>query len=116
MGLFSRKKKTQEPVSEFRLVHSNQVPLVPFGTNISQSDVVKVCIDRIATHCSKLKMRYIKDLGNGSQTEKKGDISFILKYRPNELMTPSQFIYKVVSLMVLNDNAFVYPLYDKYTY
>ena len=61
MGLFSRKKKTQEPVSEFRLVHSNQVPLVPFGTNISQSDVVKVCIDRIATHCSKLKMRYIKD-------------------------------------------------------
>ena len=61
-------------------------------------------------------MRYIKDLGNGSQTEKKGDISFILKYRPNELMTPSQFIYKVVSLMVLNDNAFVYPLYDKYTY
>lgn len=116
MGLFTRKKKVQEPISEFRLVGSNQLPLVPFGTNISQSDVVKVCIDRVASHCSKLKMRYIKQTENGNQTEKKGDISFVLKHRPNELMTPSQFIYKVVSLLLLNDNAFIYPLYDKNTY
>ena len=30
-------------------------------------------------------------------------------------MSPYQFIYKVVSLLLLNDNAFVYPLYDKDT-
>ena len=30
-------------------------------------------------------------------------------------MTPYQFIYKVVSLLLLNDNAFVYPLYDRET-
>ncbi len=30
-------------------------------------------------------------------------------------MTPYQFIYKVVSLLLLNDNAFVYPLYDTVT-
>ena len=116
MGLFSRKKKVQEPVSAFKVVGSNQLPLVPFGTNIYKSDVVKVCIDRVASHCSKLKMRYVKDLGNGNQAEKKGDISFVLKHRPNEVMTPSQFIYKVVSLLMLNENAFVYPLYDKNTY
>ena len=28
-------------------------------------------------------------------------------------MTPYHFLYKVVSLLLLNDNAFVYPLYDK---
>lgn len=28
-------------------------------------------------------------------------------------MTPNQFIYKVVSLLLLNDNTFVYPLYDR---
>ena len=116
MGLFTRKKKTQEPVNEFRVINSNTLPLVPFGDNIIQSDVVKVCIDRVASHCSKLKMRYIKNTGNGTFTEKKGDISFVLKHRPNELMTPSQFIYRVVSLLMLNDNAFVYPLYDKNTY
>ena len=31
-------------------------------------------------------------------------------------MTPYQFIYKVVSLLLLNDNAFVYPLYDRETF
>ena len=30
-------------------------------------------------------------------------------------MTPYQFIYKVVSLLLINDNAFVYPLYDRET-
>ena len=28
-------------------------------------------------------------------------------------MTPNQFIYKVVSLLLLNDNTFVYSLYDR---
>ena len=40
---------------------------------------------------------------------------FLLKSKPNEYMTPYQFIYKVVSLLLLNDNVFVYPLYDKDT-
>ena len=40
MGLFSRKKKQVEPVSEFHLLTGTKTPLVPFGTNISKSDVV----------------------------------------------------------------------------
>lgn len=116
MGLFKRKKKMQKPVSEFHLINTIATPLIPFGDNITKSDVVKICIDRVASHCSKLKMRYIKEIDDGTQTEKKGDISFLLKHRPNELMTPSQFIYKIVSICMLNDNAFVYPLYDKFTY
>lgn len=38
---------------------------------------------------------------------------FLLKSKINEYMTPNQFIYKVVSLLLLNDNTFVYPLYDR---
>ena len=116
MGLFTRKKKTQEPVTEFKLINSTTTPFIPFGDNITKSDVVKVCIDRIASHCSKLKMTYVKKTEDGKQVEKKGDISFVLKHRPNELMTPSQFLYRVVGLLFLNDNVFIYPLYDRATY
>ena len=84
MGLFTRKKKTQEPVTEFKLINSTTTPFIPFGDNITKSDVVKVCIDRIASHCSKLKMTYVKKTEDGKQVEKKGDISFVLKHRPNE--------------------------------
>lgn len=38
-----------------------------------------------------------------------------MKSMPNEYMMPYQFIYKPVSLLMLNDNGFVYPLYDRDT-
>ena len=115
MGIFNRKKKTQESITGFKLVHNIEMPLIPFGDNIMKSDVVMICVDRVASQCAKLKGRYIKVDDKGIQTEKTGDISFILKHQPNEYMTPYQFIYKVVSLLLLNNNAFVYPIYDRFT-
>lgn len=115
MGIFSRKKKTQESITGFKLVHNIEMPLIPFGDNIMKSDVVMICVDRVASQCAKLKGRYIKVDDKGIQTEKTGDISFILKHQPNEYMTPYQFIYKVVSLLLLNNNAFIYPIYDRFT-
>ena len=94
MGLFKRKKKVNEPVTAFKTLNSVLMPLVPFGGNITDSDVVKMCIDRVASQCAKLKMSYIKINGKGEQEEKNGDISFALRYRPNEYMTPYQFLYK----------------------
>lgn len=116
MGLFTRKKKTAEPVAEFKIVNGINVPLIPFGTNILKSDVVMIAIDRVASQCAKLKISYVKTTEKGEQLERKNDISFVLKHRPNELMTPYQFIYKVVTLLLINDNSFIYPLYDKATY
>ena len=95
MGLFSRKKKVQEPVSAFKIVGSNQLPLVPFGTNIYKSDVVKVCIDRVASHCSKLKMRYVKDLGNGNQAEKNFTITYCILLKNKKILAIFlSFVYK----------------------
>lgn len=115
MGIFTRKKKTAEPVSEFRMLNGIKIPLIPFGDNITKSDVVMICIDRVASQCAKLKGRYIKKDERGIQTEKNGDLAFILKYKPNPIMTPFQFIYKTITLLLLNDNAFIYPLYDMNT-
>ena len=91
------------------------LPLTPFGEKITNSDVVLICIDRIASQCAKLKGRCIKRSEDGILTERNKNLSFLLKSKPNEYMTPYQFIYKVVSLLLLNDNAFVYPLYDRDT-
>jgi len=113
MGLFKRKNKSNDPITGFKMVHGLEIPLVPFGDSVLKSDVVMICIDRIASQCAKLKGRYIKVDGNGIQSEKNGSITFCLKRKPNELMTPYQFLYKVVSLLLLNDNAFIYPLYDR---
>jgi HK97 family phage portal protein len=113
MGIFKRKKK-QGSVDLFQLI-SNTNLFSPFGTNISKSDVVKICIDRVATHCAKLKPRYIKTLNDNIVTEKTDKLAFLLKHKPNPFMTPYDFIYKTITLLLLNDNAFVYPMFDRST-
>ena len=111
MGIFKRKKK-EGSASSFQLLGSTNPYFTPFGSNISKSDVVKICIDRVASQCAKLKPRYIKTESDKTVTEKQGRLSFLLKHRPNPLMTPYDFVYKVITLLLLNDNAFVYPMFD----
>ena len=113
--IFKRKKKVGS-VDSYKVVNDLKLPFVPFGDNISNSDVVRICVDRIASQCAKLKGRYLKVGDDGVQTEKSGPVAFLLKYKPNPLMTPYQFLYKSVSLLMLNDNAFIYPMYDRSTY
>lgn len=60
----------------------------------------------------KLKPRYIKTEVDKTVTEKPGRPSFLLKHKPNPLMTPYDLVYKVITLLQLNDNAFVYSMFD----
>jgi phage portal protein BeeE len=114
MAIFKRKSKTGS-FDALQLISNLNTFYTPFGNNISNSDVVKICIDRVASQCAKLKPRFIKTENDKTVTEKKGRLSFLLKYKPNEIMTPYDFIYKTVTLLLLNDNAFIYPKFDKQT-
>lgn len=120
MGLFDifkRKKKVVAPVNyDAQLFKTTLNLFQDFGDNINASDIVKICIDRIATHSAKLKPRYVKTEEDKTVQEKKGNLAYLLKYQPNPLMSPYDFIYRVVTLLYLNNNAFIYPVYDKGTY
>ncbi|MBU1094555.1 MAG: phage portal protein [Firmicutes bacterium] len=109
MGVFNR-KKTKDLSQSILSVNVAEI-FSDFGSNILNSDTVKICIDCIASHASKLKPRHIKE----SKTlveEQKGSLSYLLKHQPNELMSPSDFIYKIVSLLYLNNNVFIYPKFN----
>jgi HK97 family phage portal protein len=114
MPIFKRKNKTGS-IDALQIINNTNTFYTPFGTNISKSDVVKICIDRVASQCAKLKPRYIKIENDKTVSEKSGKLSFLLKHKPNEIMTPYDFIYKVVTTLLLKDNAFIYPRFDKYT-
>lgn len=116
MGLFTRKKKTiKAPSYDTKIFSSTFSAFNDFGGNIQASDVVRICIDRIATHAAKLKPRFIKNQANSTVVEQSGELAYILKYQPNAIMSPHDFIYRVVTLLYLNNNAFIYPLYDSDT-
>ena len=115
--MFKLKKKVVAPINYDAKVFKTTLDVFQdFGNNINMSDVVKICIDRIATHAAKLKPRYVKTQDDKTVLEKNGNLSYLLKFQPNPLMSPYDFIYRVVTLLYLNNNAFIYPVYDYETY
>lgn len=115
MNIFNifKKKNKLESNHQFGLFSSNLDYLVSKSNRIEDSDLAEICIDRIASHISKLKPKHIKQAEDGCIEVLDDDINFRLTHYPNEYMTTSEFIYKVISLLLTNNNCFIYLLYDK---
>lgn len=84
-----------------------------FGTNIFASDVVQQAISCIVSEMKKLNPLHIRTNGF-DVTPINSNIQSVLKY-PNELMTTSDFLEKIMWLLFLNYNAFIIPCYDTWT-
>lgn len=80
------------------------------GEDIFASDVVQQAIFAIVTELKKLDPVHVRKIGN-DLTEVAGNIQSVLD-NPNPLMTTSDFIEKVAWTLLLNYNAFIYPIWD----
>lgn len=83
-----------------------------FGEDVFASDVVQMCVDVIATECSKLQPKHIRIGNNGMQHVVRSSINRLFKFSPNEIMTTRDFLEKVIWLLYTNYNAFIYPMYE----
>jgi len=110
MSIFDvfKKKRTIDSSNEFNIFSANLSYMMSNSKRIEDSDIAEICIDRIASHISKLKPKHIKHGKEGSVEVIEDEINFRLSHYPNELMTTSEFIYKVVSLLLTNNNCFIY--------
>lgn len=96
--------------TELQLLSGYNAKFTTIDSNIYNSKVARECIDRIATHCAKLIPKHIQDsIGNNI----KGEINFLLQNEPNPLMNTYDFIYKTISMLYTDSNAFVYIAKDK---
>lgn len=84
-----------------------------FGTNIYASDVVQQAVKCIVDEMKKLNPTHIRYNGN-DPVPVNGNIQSILN-NPNPLMTTSEFLEKVIWLLLLNYNAFILPTYYVWT-
>lgn len=110
-NLFKAKSNNQHKHQLAQMLDGSSPIFSQFGQNIYKSDVVQMCIDVIATECSKLKPKHMKTENDGMQSIVDDTITQLFKFAPNELMTTSDFIEKVIWLLYLNYNAFIYPTY-----
>lgn len=80
-----------------------------FGTNIYASDVVQQAVKCIVDEMKKLNPTHVRYKGN-DPVPVNGNVQTVLN-NPNPLMTTSEFLEKIMWLLLLNYNAFILPTY-----
>lgn len=109
-GIIFGKKQTEVTRTQLQMLNGYEAKFTAISENAYDSKVARQCIDRIATHCAKLIPKHIQD---SISNNIKGDINFLLQNEPNPIMTKFDFIYKTISMLYTDSNAFVYISKDK---
>lgn len=75
-----------------------------WGGKIYESEIVRAAIDARARHISKLKVECIGPANQSLQSK--------LRQGPNQWQTWSQFLYRVSTILDVNNTAFIVPVFD----
>lgn len=84
-----------------------------FGNDIYASDVVQQAINCIVSEMKKLNPQHVRK--NGSDVIPVNSSIQTVLTKPNELMTTSDFLEKVVWQLIFNYNSFIIPTYYTWT-
>ena len=108
MGLLSnlrKKGRIEEAVNEYFQLMNGYVPrFTTFEGGIYEMELTRAAVHSFATHVSKLHPE-IK--GNGHE-----NIERVLQYRPNVLMDTKKYLYRLATVLMVDNTAFIVPLYD----
>lgn len=115
MSLFDRifrpneAKKSDEALYKARAFFQTLSAYTPVFTNwggaIYESEIVRAAIDARARHVSKLKVE-TRGTANPSLQSK-------LALGPNQFQTWSQFLYRLSTILDVNNTAFIVPVFDE---
>lgn len=102
-------KKSEDALRDARSFFQTLTAYAPVFTNwggaIYESEIVRASIDARARHISKLKVEV-----NGSANP---SLQAKLRLGPNQWQTWSQFLYRVSTILDVNNTAFIVPVFDE---
>lgn len=109
--IFGRIRRRDSTLTQIKILSGYTPVFTPWADRPYEADVVRSAVDAIARNAAKLKAKHIRREGNtiihvGGQIEK------LLTIRPNPNMNAYDFLYKMVTTLMLDNNAFAYPVWD----
>lgn len=102
--LFNRPMKSGTPEGFFKTLTAYAPAFTSWGGSLYESELVRAAIHARATHISKLQV-----VINGSAKPK---LQTKLKAGPNEWQTWGQFLYRLSTILDIQNTAFVVPVLD----
>lgn len=105
-NIFGEKKTVLEPqTTQFRLLNTFENYFSPAPKNLYDDITFRTCVDFIAKQCAMFNVQHI--IRNSTVEIQKDSLSKLLEFKPNEYMTTYDFLYKVISSLYVNNNAFI---------
>jgi hypothetical protein len=112
MGIFNRLKDNREERknikrldSTFKLLTGYNSVFTTYKGGLYEMGLTRSCIDKIATQCSKLH-----PVINGNKNY--NNLNVLLQNKPNRLMTTQQFLYRLVTILLVENNAYIVPIFE----
>lgn len=103
--LFPKKLSGQHMTQYFQTLTAYQPTFTTFNGGMYEMAQTRAAIHTIAKHCAKLKPEVI---GAGNKELQKK-----LQTQPNPFMDTTKFIYRLATILMAQNNAFIIPIYDK---
>lgn len=104
--IFGKSEPAKEPQGYFKTLTAYTPAFTSWGGEIYESELVRAAIHARANHISKLKVSI--------QGSAKPRLSNRLKHAPNEWQTWGQFLYRLSTILDVQNNAFIVPVMDIY--
>lgn len=105
--LFGNRPKVRDRNLEaVRMLTGYEPAFRRFGGDIYESELVRAAVGAIATHISKLRVT--------TQGSAKPALQRKLSHGPNQLMSWSQFLYRLATILYVHNTAFIVPVFDQY--
>ena len=99
------RKNIKQLKNTFDLLSGYTTSFSTFSGGLYEMALTRSCIDKIAKQCSKLH-----PVINGNKNYKQ--LNTILQNRPNKLMSTQQFIYRLATILIVENNAYIIPIFE----
>lgn len=104
-SIFGRVKKYA--VSEWKEIGQYSSRFNSFGSDIYANDIVRACIRTLAEHSSKANVKVLRRMA-GNRVEGDQRLQRIIQYQPNIYMNGKDFLYKIRTMLEINNIVFIY--------
>lgn len=110
MGLFEtlfKRPKTVDSAGYFQMLNGYSPIFTSAPGSVYEMAVTRAAIHSFATFCSKLK----PEITGSAAAYLKNTLAF----RPNPFQDTSKFLYRIATILSVNNTAFIVPIEDKFT-
>ena len=104
--IFRPKKSNPQSDGYFELLTGYSPVFTSWNGQLYESDLVRAAIDARSRHISKLKVEVLGSAQPMLKTQ--------LSKQPNEWTTWSQFLYRVNTILDMQNTVFIVPIFDNY--